>query len=161
MLKTPFYICFLWCKSTAQVSLTLICNNHHLIWSMNISIINEWTQELQHFIFAVPLLRGQSLKTDRYMLLTSNQRLNSVSRKLHGEVGTGRGSIAVIPPQLSVSTSPNMWSTILYRLDKDWYAIEEETLFIAEKLAYRPRVVFMVLYCSVLYLVEPSPTLRK
>ena len=33
--------------------------------------------------------------------------------------------------------------------------MEEETLFIVEKLAYRPRVVFMVLYCSILCLAEP------
>ena len=32
----------------------------------------------------------------------------AISRKLHGEVGAGRGGKAVIPLQLRVSTLPNM-----------------------------------------------------
>ena len=41
-------------------------------------------------------------------------------------------------------------SILTQRLDKDWLATEEELLFIAEKLAYRPQVVYMVLlFCSV------------
>ena len=38
--------------------------------------------------------------------------------------------------------------------------MEKETLYIAEKLAYRPHFVFMVLLFF-LCLVGPTPTLRK
>ena len=60
------------------------------------------------------------------LLYFVNQWLNSIlqkqfSWKLHGEVGAGRGSIAVIPLQLSISTLPNMWSPSAWvRIDMRW-----------------------------------------
>ena len=49
--------------------------------------------------------------TKSWAIYFANQWLNSISRKLHGEVGAGRGSIAALPLQLSISTSHNRWST--------------------------------------------------
>ena len=90
-----------------------------------------------------------------------NQSQNSISRKvfsrkLYEEVGRDRWH----DTHASIIKCVNLIHHSCMKpkcLDKDWLMMEEERLFIAEKLAHGPRVVFMVfLFCPVSWWTTPD-----
>ena len=61
---------------------------------------------------------------------------NFFSQKLSEEVGEGTAGIALTPPELKCIDLVQHIEP--WRLEKECLAIEEERLFVAEKLEYQP-----------------------